>query len=137
MINEIKEKIFHYFPLAQLIRFGLVGVIGVTFNYSIFFVLYRFLNVYYIVSSATGFVLGIFLVFFLNKEFTFKIKGYDQVKKMIFKYYIINLSLASFGLILLSFFVEILHINVYIADAFILAIIAILHFMGSKFLVFR
>lgn len=135
MISKIKEKVSCNL-ISQLVKFSITGVIGVTFNYSIFFILYRFFHVYYILASATGFALGILLVFFINKEFTFKIKGYSEVKKMILKYYTLNIILAIIGLTLLSFFVEILNINVYIANALILLITALLHFTGSKFLVF-
>jgi putative flippase GtrA len=135
MINKIRE-VSKSPTLIQLIKFGLIGIVGVTLNYSIFFILYHFFKLHYALSSATGFAIGILLVFFLNKNFTFGIKSNEETKKMIIKYYILNISLALLSLLLLSFFVEFLHINVYIANILSLGIIAILHFIGSKFGIF-
>jgi putative flippase GtrA len=135
MISKIKE-VSKSPLLIQLLKFGLIGIIGVSFNYSIFFILYHFFKIHYTFSSATGFALGILLVFFLNKNFTFKIKNNEETKKMIIKYYILNISLALLSLLILSIFVEFLHINVYIANIISLGMIAILHFIGSKFGVF-
>lgn len=122
--------------LKQFIRFCLVGVIGVTFTYSIFFILHYFFNIYYIFSSATGFILGVFLVFFLNKEFTFKVEG-GKIKSLIIKYYVVNIFSLLFGMIILAFFVEILRTNVYLSNFLILGITTISNFIGSKFIVFK
>jgi len=133
--HQITKK-KHSQLISQIIKFGIIGIIGVSFNYSIFFILYKFFNIFYIISSATGFGLGIILVFFLNKKFTFKIKNSNKIKGMFVKYFLLNALLALFGLLLLSFFVEILYINAYIGNALVIFIIASMHFIGSKFLVF-
>lgn len=121
----------------QLIKFAIVGVIGVSINYSIFFVLYHFFSVYYIVSSALGFIIGIFFVFFLNKLFTFSIKDNSRTKVMIVKYYILNLSLAGLGMIILYCFVDLLKLNPYISNGVMLLIISLFHFIGSRLLIFN
>lgn len=121
----------------QLVKFGIVGVIGVSINYSIFFILYHFFSVYYILSSALGFIIGIFIVFFLNKFFTFSIKDNSHAKIMIIKYYILNLLLAGLGMIILYFLVDLFGMNPYISNGFVIIITALFHFLGSKLLVFR
>jgi len=120
----------------QFIKFAMVGVIGVSTNYSIFFILYAVFSVYYIVASAAGFILGILLVFFLNKKFTFNVKGTSHIKSMLIKYYAVNVGSTLVGLALLSFLVEILGINVYLSNFLIIGVTTFINFFGSKLFVF-
>lgn len=130
--KEAKSRLF-----IQFVKFCIVGVIGATFNYSIFFILYRFFNIYYIISSATGFILSIFLAFFLNKGFTFKIKENKKTKSMIIKYFLVNIFTILLVMVILRFFVEILKINIYIANFLIIGIASVSNFTGSKLFVFK
>jgi len=130
--KEVKNKLS-----IQFVKFCLVGIIGATFNYSIFFILYHFFNIYYIISSATGFILAIFLAFFLNKEFTFKSKENKKTKIMIIKYFLVNIFTILLSMAILRFFVEALNMNTYIANFFIIGIATISNFTGSKLFVFK
>jgi putative flippase GtrA len=114
----------------------MVGTIGVTFNYSIFFVMYRYLHVYYIISSATGFILAIFLAFYLNKRFTFKVHS-NKIKEMIIKYFSVNIFSLFLGMCSLAILVELFNINVYIANILTLGITTISNFSGSKLFAFK
>jgi len=123
--------------VRQFLTFCIMGSIGVSFNYSIFFILFHFLHVYYIISSATGFIIGIFLVFFLNKQFTFRVPSYKDPRILFVKYFIVNITSLLIGLLMLRFFVEILYINIYIANLFVLGITSVTNFTGSKLFAFR
>jgi putative flippase GtrA len=50
----------------QFFKFCLVGVVGATINYSIFFILFDIFGVYYIISSGTGFIISLIAAFSLN-----------------------------------------------------------------------
>ena len=130
--NILKKEV-----IQQFIRFCLVGVAGATLNYSIFFLLYHFLSVYYSVSSGIGFICSIFLAFFLNKKFTFKLGKDKKTKTRIIKYFLVNLSSLLLGLFFLNFFVEILYINVYIANFFVIGIQTVSNFTGSRLFAFK
>jgi putative flippase GtrA len=114
----------------------MVGVVGVTFNYSIFFVLYNYFLMHYLAASASGFIAAILLAFLLNKKFTFKSSNERYTHKLAL-YFGVNLCSLALGLAALALFVEVMHINVYIANFLILGITAMSNFLGSKFVVFR
>jgi putative flippase GtrA len=134
---KIKKKLFNKIIFGELIKFCIVGALGVSANYLIFFILYHFLHVYYLVSSALGFIIPALMSFFLNKKFTFKINDNHGLKTRILKYYLSAIISASLGLLLLRFSVEVLHINVYISNIFAIGLSTIVNFTGNKFFVFK
>jgi putative flippase GtrA len=121
----------------QFIRFCLVGVVGATFNYSLFFLLYHFFAVYYLLASGTGFVCSIFVAFFLNSRFTFNSTDKKQYKSQLVRYFLVNIFTLILGLSLLKVFVDVLYLNVYIMNFFTLGIQAVSNFTGSKLFVFN
>lgn len=122
---------------SQFVNFCLVGIVGATINYSIFFLLYNFLRVNYIISSGTGFVLSLAAAFFLNKRYTFKTPSDREYKIIGLKYILVNLFSLSLGLICLRFFVEALGFNTYLANFLIIGIQTTSNFIGSKLFAFR
>ncbi|MEK6914077.1 MAG: GtrA family protein [Nanoarchaeota archaeon] len=121
--------------INQFIKFCIVGFFGALLNYSTFFILYNYLSVYYIISSGTGFILSVFLAFYLNKKYTFNIV--TKSKNKLVKYFSVNIFSLILGLLSLAFFVEILFINIYIANLLIIGIQTTSNFLGSKLFVFR
>ena len=121
----------------QFLTFCTVGLVGATINYSVFFILYRFLSVFYLISSATGFIVSVFAAFLLNRKFTFKIVKTMQSKSMIIKYYSVNLFSMLVGLGVLNILVEIFKMNVYIANLFFVATTTSLNFIASKLFAFK
>lgn len=136
MISRIKESLKKPI-ISQFIRFCSVGLVGATVNYSIFFILYRFFSVFYLISSATGFIVSVFIAFILNKKFTFKIEKNIDSRFIIVKYYSVNIFSMLIGLGVLNILVEIFKINVYIANLFFVATTTSLNFIGSKLFAFR
>ena len=120
--------------INQFIKFCIVGFFGALLNYSTFFILYNYLSVYYIISSGTGFILSVFLAFYLNKKYTFNIV--TKSKNKLVKYFSVNIFSLILGLLSLAFFVEILFINIYIANLLIIGIQTTSNFLGSKLFVF-
>ena len=127
-----------YILKKQFFRFCIVGVVGVSFNYSLFFVSYRFLRFHYILSSAIGFICAIFLAYYLNSAFTFNY-NYEGRKKILIliKYFGVNVFSLMFGLVFLRFLVEILKITPYIANVLNIGLTTFTNYFGSKFIVFR
>jgi len=132
LINLFKKE-----EARQFIRFCIVGVFGGAFTYAVFVILFKFFKFHYIPASATGFILGVFFVFFLNKNFTFRVYEKRQIKSMMIKYYGVNLFSLVLGMIALAIFVEIFLISPYISNIFILGITTLSNFFGSKFIVFK
>ncbi|MEK6893823.1 MAG: GtrA family protein, partial [Nanoarchaeota archaeon] len=122
--------------MGQFIKFCMVGSVGATINYSLFFLLYHFLGVYYITASGTGFLCSLLVAFLLNSRFTFNFSNKEQFKRKLFKYFIVNIFTLILGLSLLKIFVDVLYLNVYIMNFFVMGIQAVSNFTGSKLFVF-
>ena len=120
--------------LRQFLKFCMVGVVGVSFNYLIFFMFYSLFNVFYVVSSGIGFVSAIFLAYGLNKKYTFEQR---RKSKMAFiEYFLVNIFSLFLGLIVLASLVEFLNLNVYFSNFLSLGITTASNFLGSKYIVF-
>lgn len=121
--------------ISQFIKFCTVGFFGALLNYSTFFILYNYFSVYYILSSGTGFVLSVFLAFYLNKKYTFKIT--ENSKIILLKYFLVNIFTLILGLLSLAFLVEILKVNIYFSNLLVIGIQTFSNFIGSKIFVFK
>jgi putative flippase GtrA len=113
----------------------MVGSLGAIVNYSIFFILLNKFQVFYIAASGMGFILSVFLAFYLNKKYTFQITG--KTKSSLIKYFSVNLFSLLIGLIFLAYLVENLLINVYLSNLLVIGVQTISNFLGSKFIAFR
>lgn len=74
----MKEKITQFLNMffdASLWKFLLVGVMNTLFGSAIMFIFYNFLGLSYWISSASNYIFGSILSYFLNKYFTFKNKN--------------------------------------------------------------
>lgn len=121
--------------INQFIKFCMVGSLGAIVNYSIFFILLNKFQVFYIAASGMGFILSVFLAFYLNKKYTFQITG--KTKSSLIKYFSVNLFSLLIGLIFLAYLVENLLINVYLSNLLVIGVQTISNFLGSKFIAFR
>lgn len=76
----------------EFLRFCMVGVCNTLLNYGVFFLLFKIVGMYYLLSGALGFLAGAVLGFFLNRAFTFETQVADY---QLLIYVLINvLSLA-------------------------------------------
>ena len=69
-----------------LLKFSLIGIIGVVINFLITFLLKEYLKVYKYVSNSFGYLIAISFNFLANKFFTFKSDSseiYDEIFKFI------------------------------------------------------
>lgn len=124
---------------AEFSKFCIVGTLGASFNYSIFFLLFHFFDVYYVIASGTGLISAAFISFTLNKIFTFK--GTSSQRNDILKYllkYISVIMISLFaGINFLRFIVDTLNVNPYISNIFTIGLTTIINFTGSKYYAFK
>lgn len=78
---------------AKFLKFILVGIINTLFGTAVMFFAYNVLKLNYWISSASNYVLGSILSYFLNKYFTFQNKSRDI--KIVLKF-ILNISICYF-----------------------------------------
>lgn len=75
-------------------KFIIVGIINTLFGTGIMFIFYNILHFSYWVSSASNYLFGSILSYFLNKYFTFKNIQKDKITILKF---IINISICYFA----------------------------------------
>lgn len=118
------------------LKFVIVGIIATIINYSFFYYLYQFLLINYIISSTSGYILGLIIGFLINKFWT-----YESKSKISFKESLLYLSVYMFslvlGLIFLKFQVEYILIPVLIANFFTIGLTTLTNYVGTRFLVFK
>lgn len=104
VLKYFSDNIFH----PRIIKFALVGGIGVLVNMGILYLLTTYFNVYYVISSLIAIEVSIISNFLLNNFWTWK----DRNKKsfmMRFLQYHLSVALAAFLLnwLLLIFLTEV------------------------------
>ena len=72
-------------------KFVIVGIVNTVFGTTVMFIAYNFLHLSYWLSSASNYILGSILSYFLNKHFTFQNKS--KSPKTVFKF-ILNISIC-------------------------------------------
>ena len=72
-------------------KFILVGIINTLFGYAIMFVFYNLFGLSYWISSASNYIFGSILSYFLNKYYTFQNK--ERSIKIVIKF-IINITIC-------------------------------------------
>ena len=122
----------------HLPKFLIVGVMGTVINYLVFYLIYSILNVHYILACIVGYISGLFLGFYLNKEWTFRRN--DHVfsgKSLVLRYmclYGLTLVVAVLVLYLIAEIANVDPLFGYIVSIFCSTA---MNFYGLKYLVFR
>ena len=124
------------FRQSKLLRFGIVGIFSSFINYSIFFTLLTIFDVNYLLSSAIGFLSGVFGGFPFNRKWTFADKK-AITKSLAIKYLLVYITTLLSSLVILALLVETLKLLPQYANLLILAYTALSNFLGLKFLVFK
>ena len=91
-MNRIKDYAKKFLDITFL-KFAIVGVANTIFGTAVMFVFYNVFHFSYWISSASNYILGSILSYFLNKYFTFKTK--DKSFKSILRF-VINITLCYF-----------------------------------------
>ena len=130
------ENIYFKKYLKQFSKFAAVGLISTTVNYSIFYYLFRFLDVHYLAASACGFITGVFVSYSLNRKFTFRSENDSRIKEF-FAYLYVCLFSLGLSLITLRFGVETIRLNPLLANLFAIGVSTLSNFYGAKILVFK
>ena len=120
---------------TQFFKFVTVGILSTSLNYSCFYVLFSFFSLNYMLSSATGYLFGVFVGFIFNKGWTFQYQ-IITVKEPLQYITVYTFSLLL-GLAFLRLLVSKLNIPPEIANVATIALTTITNFSGLKFWVFR
>ena len=128
--------LIEFFRKSKLLRFGVVGIFASFINYSVFFSLFTVFGINYLLSSALGFLSGVFGGFPFNRKWTFANKE-EFVRSLAIKYLLVYSTTLLSSLVILAFLVETLQLLPQYANLLILAYTATGNFLGLRFLVFK
>lgn len=122
-------------------KFILVGFFNTLAGAGTMFILYNFLNCSYWVSSASNYIIGSIISYFLNKYFTFKNQERSLSQVLLF---ITNISLCyiiAYGLAkpFVRIFTASFSVNIQENLAMLagMSIFVVLNYLGQKLFVFR
>ncbi len=87
--------------MRQFFSFGVVGVINTAIGYSSFAMLYKLLEINYLIAATLAYSIGLSFGYYLNSTFTFKVK---YTKSRYLCYFVINIFLLVLGLGILYIF---------------------------------
>ena len=98
---EIFSEIFSKETFKHMIKFAIVGSIGMCINLSILYCFTEILNFYYIFSEIVAFTVAVTNNYILNKLWTFKRKLEEEFIIKFFEYVFINLISLALNLYIL------------------------------------
>ena len=120
----------------QLSKFIIVGLSNTIISYIVFFVFYNFILISNAFSSqGISYAAGIFWSFFWNRKWTFSEKNHSL--KTFIPFFIVQITLLFISAFSMSYATQHLSWNVNYIWFFVMAIITIINFVLSKFIVFK
>ena len=119
----------------QIIKYGIIGCFCVAIDFFIYWLLVETVKMPYLYANIISVHCGIFTSFFLNRQFTFKVKNKTLLRFISF--YIIGITglLISSGLLVLL--VEKIGLNEMVSKAFTVVLVALVQFLLNKYISFR
>ena len=117
-------------------RFLVVGVISTVINYSIYFLLIRGFEINYLVSSASGFLAGVAVGYFLNKNWTYSVSQPTNIL-MVARYLAVYVLSLVAGLAFLYVLVDKFSVHPLAANVAAIMLTTCTNFLGTKFFAFR
>lgn len=123
--------------LIQLFRYTLVGGVALIFDFGLLFILTEYLNIYYLVSAAIAFLLGLTINYLLSVRWVFEKRSAKSkhVEFVIFALIgIVGLALNEF---IIWFFTEIVNTHYLYSKLISTALVYLWNFFIRKFTLFR
>lgn len=119
--------------LKRFIKFIIVGGLGAIVNLIVFYLLVKYLSLWYIFSAIISFLVAVTNNYFLNKKWTFAM----VVKSSYLRFVLISLVGLCINVIFLFLLVEYLNINYFFAQLIAIGIAAVWNFYNSQRFVFK
>ena len=126
----------------QRVRFLIVGGINTLVGYLTYAVLFRLLEPHlshaaaYMTALVGSYVVGMSVAFGLHRRFVFEVSGTGSVLADLWRFVLVNLGTIGLNAVLLPFFVEVVGLNAYVAQAISQLIAAVASYVGHRFFSF-
>lgn len=128
-MSSQRWRVFEY----KFIKFITVGVTSTLVNYIVFVCLIN-LEFHYAFSMPVGFCIGLAVGYYFNNIWTFNT---SIQRSSLFRYLTVYSVTLLVGLGLLTFLVEFITLDTYMANATVLVVTTILNYTGLKWFVFK
>lgn len=130
------KKIFNVFPwLVQFINFGIVGVSNTVIAYGIYAGLVYF-NIHPQIANIISFIGSVLNAYIWNKLWVFKGKSNNKTTTPL-KFFVVYGGNLVLGIILLYLYLDVWHLNKYLAPFLSLPVTVPLNYLLNKFWVFK
>jgi putative flippase GtrA len=127
---------WRHIPLAEMIRYGLVGLVNTAVCLSAIFVSMHVIGLPYALANAIGYALGLIASFLLNRRFTFRSSRRIFSREPLLFLAVFGVSYAvQMGALVL--FVEQLRMNQSFAQVCAMVVYTACGYTGNKFITFR
>lgn len=120
----------------QFIKFCLVGFTNLGIHLLLFFLLTRFAGFHYIFASVLAFIVAVSWSFFINKKWTFRNHDCNHQEQYV-KFFIANIIAFTINILLLSVFIELLHLYDILAQFIASVICSFINFTINRFWAFK
>jgi len=122
--------------VRQIVKFLIVGLINTGIHYVVFLLLYRLIDVNYLIASVVGYSCGLLNSFILNKRWTFKTINVRKDIEFV-KFIIVNVVALAVNIAALRFLVEAMGIKPEISQIAAIGFSLVINFLGNKFWTFQ
>lgn len=119
----------------RIITYGCMGVINTIVDYAVFIVCYEALNIPISISQSIGFISGSICGYLLNSNVTFR-EGKGRTKAQSVQYVGVDVVLTFLSSLFMHW-VEAHELPIYIIRIAMTGVIALIHYLIYKNLVFR
>ena len=121
--------------MKKFFRYVLTGIINTLTTYIISIIFLKIFNLFLVLSNLLGYLVGIFVSFYLNRNFVFKSKQ-SQIKKQFYKFICACLFSYLINLIFLLVFSYIFQLNDYISQILSMATYSLTFYVLSNKYIF-
>lgn len=120
----------------QFTRYLITGFTAFGMEYGLYIILIRYLQVHYIVASASVYIVVFWFVFLVNRFWSFKSSG--DIKKQVLQYgmlFVFNLIVAN--IVLMAFLTDVLGMSAYLSPVFKTACVVCWNFLIYKYIIYK
>lgn len=121
--------------IGQFFTFTVVGAIGTIVHYAVLFLLVQIANVGPVIASATGFVTGAVVNYYLNYHITFRSNKRHCTAAL--KFFVVALCGLLLNTLIMFFATEGLHLNYLLAQLTATGLVLVWNFLCNRFWSFR
>ena len=121
--------------MKKFLRYLLSVFINTLATYITSIILLKIFNLFLVLSNLLGYIVGIFVSFYLNRNFVFKSKQ-SQIKKQFYKFICACLFSYLINLIFLLVFSFIIHLNDYVSQILSMATYSLTFYILSNKYIF-